>query len=192
MMEQDNFRWEVLLPWIPVTVFLCCWWGGIKVGNIDAGQATIIGALIGGAVAVILDLFESFRNGKAIGKIEETTSGEIKPKVNNINYLAERQTDAMALLVADLEHRKRMEVQFPQGVSGRDMIYAGAKEMLVQCESLNAQYQKAQDKIAELTIQNHDLSQRCESLHLENENLRTQIQQLRKGSATPKKNAQKR
>ncbi len=97
MMEQDNFRWEVLLPWIPVTVFLCCWWGGIKVGNIDAGQATIIGALIGGAVAVILDLFKSFRNGKAIGKIEETTSGEIKPKVNNINYLAERQTDAMAL-----------------------------------------------------------------------------------------------
>ena len=82
-------------------------------GNIDAGQATIIGALIGGAVAVILDLFKSFRNGKAIGKIEETTSGEIKPKVNNINYLAERQTDAMALLVADLEHRKRMEVQFP-------------------------------------------------------------------------------
>ncbi len=75
-------------------------------GNIDAGQATIIGALIGGAVAVILDLFKSFRNGKAIGKIEETTSGEIKPKVNNINYLAERQTDAMALLVADLEHRK--------------------------------------------------------------------------------------
>ena len=43
-----------------------------------------------------------------------------------------------------------------------------------------------------LSIENHDLSQRCESLHLENENLRTQIQQLRKGSATPKKNAQKR
>ena len=43
-----------------------------------------------------------------------------------------------------------------------------------------------------LSFENHDLSQRCESLHLENENLRTQIQQLRKGSATPKKNAQER
>ena len=43
-----------------------------------------------------------------------------------------------------------------------------------------------------LSFENHELSQRCESLHLENENLRTQIQQLRKGSATPKKNAQER
>ena len=37
-----------------------------------------------------------------------------------------------------------------------------------------------------LSFENHELSQRCESLHLENENLRTQIQQLRKGSATQK------
>ena len=43
-----------------------------------------------------------------------------------------------------------------------------------------------------LSFENHDLSQRCESLHLENENLCTRIQQLRKGSATPKKNAQER
>jgi len=131
--------------------------------DIIIALATIAAALIAGVITLVVDCRESKRNGKAIDKISSTTT-DVKPKVENIEKLSQRQAEQMNSLISDLEHRKRMEAQYPQGMSGKDLMLSGVNKMLEQYEKISDQCQKTQEEITQLKIENASLRNQNQKL----------------------------
>ena len=183
-MNQNGSRWYVLLPWVPVVVALYDQRGGAAVESIDAGWATIIAAVIAGGIAIlamIIDLVKTWRNSKTIGDIRNITADKIKPKVDSIDSRTEKQADKIDILISDLDHRKRMEAQFPKEASALDMISSGTSKVLDEFQKLNQQYLESQKEITALKVKNHDLVEKCNRLSVENAKLRGQVQSQGKG-----------
>ncbi len=175
MQEKRNYFW-IILPWLPAVIGACCLWGYIVMVMLAAGNGTmeitvawigaaavVLGAIIAGVVALFGEWKQLKRDGKTIDKISDHAS-ELKPKVENIEKMAEQQSAQMDALVSDLDHRKRMEAQYPQGIAGKDMMMSGINEMLAQYEKISAQYQKAQEKITSLKIENAQLRNQNQQL----------------------------
>lgn len=128
-------------------------------------------ALIGFAGPIVLYVIQGFGNRKKIKQIASDTA-EITPKINNIDYRTEKQLAKLDVLVADVDYRKRLEASFPSGLSGRDMIHAGAQKLLNEGAELNLQHQ-------ELSLKYQQAQNRIMELNAENSQLRSQVAQLR-------------
>lgn len=166
-MDSINIAW-MLLPWVPAVVSLILLWSGQSMGSTDLliALATIAAALIAGAITLIVDCRESKRNGKTIDRIDSTTM-DVKPKVESIEKLSQKQSEQINSLISDLEHRRRMEAQYPQEMSGKDMMMLGVNKLLEQYDKVSNQYQKAQEQIASLKIENSKLRNQNQQLKAE-------------------------
>ncbi len=140
------------------------------INAIIAVAGVVASALIAGATTLVVQGFQFKRDGSIIKDIHEKTTEKIIPTINNIK---ETLTD-------DIKSRKERAEQFPQGASGRDMINSGVSAMFKQYDSINKLYLEAKDQIRELETENANLSCQCDSLSMENAELRGQIRQLEK------------
>lgn len=140
---------------------------------------TLIVGLLTIAGTLIAAHWQLRRDGKSIDGISSDTS-QMKPKVENIEDIAKAQAKDIGLLVSDLDHRKRLEAEFPQGMSGRDLISIGSNRMIEENAQLNRQYQelnllylKAQNSVNELQAENAQLRSQISELKAELEKEQT-------------------
>ena len=184
-MQDTISSWSksiTLLPWLSAVISVFTLWGyvlkviltvenlGVKLTVAVIGvAATVIAALIAGAVALIGQWRQLKRDEKTI----VSTLSEIKPKIDNIDHRTEKQSEKIDILVADVEYRKRLEASFPKGVSGKEMIRAGTTAMLEENENLLRQYRKlslaynvAQNQISELSTENTTLRNKIQELEI--------------------------
>ena len=162
-------EWYLILPWFPVGLAIINLWGEVFMDNGDlitaiiAAAGVILAALIAGVVALIGQSRQLKRDGKSIDETKAIAS-DIQPKINNIDHRTEKQSEKLDIIIADVEYRKRLEANFPNGVSGRDLIQAGIQKLLSEGSELNLQYQElslkyqqAQNRIMELNAENSQL-----------------------------------
>ena len=135
------------------------------VNAIIGAAAVIAAALITGVITLIVQGVQLKRDGKNI-EATQAIAADMKPKVESINKQTEKQTDKLDLLVADLDHRKRLEASNPHGASAREALLSSAQALLEQNAQLAKQYsllmldyQQAQAEIAALKEEIHELRQ---------------------------------
>lgn len=145
----------------------------------DGGQITIIAAIIAMATSFGVESLKAFRNGKTIAAIKDVTSEKIKPQVDYIAKESASQTEKLNSLVSDLEHRKRMEAQYPAAVAGQDMMIAGTNLILKECNELQQHYKDSQKQYGELKAKYRKLSSSYNAVSAENVRLQAELTQAK-------------
>ena len=151
----------------------------INIGVTVLGFLIIFLGVIFGAIILLK------RDSKTIDSISGQTNN-MDPKVGHIEKMAEAQAKDIGLLISDLDHRKRMEAQYPQG-SGKDMIYSGVDKMLEQYKRISDQYWNAKQQISTLQQENAALSEQNKKLLTKNQQLERKIQQLQRQRSGPER-----
>lgn len=170
-------KWCMFILWWPVGLSLINLWRVVFMGTqeliftIISAAAVIVAALITGIVTLIVQIVQLKRDGKMINETK-TIASDIQPKINNIDYRTEKQSEKLEVLVADVDYRKRLEARFPDGLSGRDMLQAGAQKLMEEGAELNHKYQ-------ELSLKYQQSQNRIMELNAENSQLRIQVTELR-------------
>jgi len=172
MKRSNDFPWE-LLPWIVVIFSLFNLWGVaiMSIENIPSAIwvaiigaiATIVGTLIASTVSLIGQGRQAKQDGKRIEKISADTT-HMTPVVANIEKLAQGQSKDMALLVSDLDHRKRMEAMFPQSASAMSIITSGVNKLRDENLAIKLQYENALAENQSLKAENAMLRERIDKL----------------------------
>lgn len=141
------------------------------INTIIATAGVLLAALITGVVTLIVLFVQTKRDGKTIVETKAIAS-DVQPKINNIDYRTEKQSEKIDVLVADVDYRKRVEANFPGGLSGRDMLQTGAQRLLEEGAELNQKYQ-------ELSLKYQQAQIRIMELCVENSQLRSQVAELK-------------
>lgn len=139
--------------------------------TIISAAAVIAAPIIAGIVTLIVQSKQLKRDGRVIDETKAIAT-DIQPKVNNIDYRTEKQLEKIDVLVAEVDYRKRVEANFPSGLSGRDLIHAGTQKLIDEGAERNLQYQ-------ELSLKYQQAQNRIMELNAENSQLRSQVAELR-------------
>ena len=139
--------------------------------TIISAAAVIAAPIIAGIVTLIVQSKQLKRDGRVIDETKAIAT-DIQPKVNNIDYRTEKQLEKIDVLVAEVDYRKRVEANFPSGLSGRDLIHAGTQKLIDEGAERNLQYQ-------ELSLKYQQAQNRIMELNVENSQLRSQVAELR-------------
>lgn len=180
-MKQDRpsslDKWCMFSLWLPVGMSLVNLWRVVFMDNQDlivaiiSAAAVILAALIAGIITLIVQSEQLKRDGKTIDETKTITS-DMHPKINNIDYRTEKQTEKLEVIVADIEYRKRLEATYPKGVSGRDLIDIGTQQLINEGSALNLKYQ-------ELSLRYQEAQNRIMELNTQNSQLRSHVSQLK-------------
>lgn len=163
--------------WCPVGLSLINFWRVVFMGTqeliytIISAAAVIAAPIIAGIVTLIVQSKQLKRDGRVIDETKAIAT-DIQPKVNNIDYRTEKQLEKIDVLVAEVDYRKRVEANFPSGLSGRDLIHAGTQKLIDEGAERNLQYQ-------ELSLKYQQAQNRIMELNAENSQLRSQVAELR-------------
>lgn len=163
--------------WCPVGLSLINFWRVVFMGTqeliytIISAAAVIAAPIIAGIVTLIVQSKQLKRDGRVIDETKAIAT-DIQPKVNNIDYRTEKQLEKIDILVAEVDYRKRVEANFPSGLSGRDLIHAGTQKLIDEGAERNLQYQ-------ELSLKYQQAQNRIMELNAENSQLRSQVAELR-------------
>lgn len=162
--------WQLWLPaWIYAGIIFFLSWRDVHM-SMEQWIGLIV-ALLTIAGTLIATFWQLKRDGKTIDGISSDTT-QVKSDVQHIEKMSEQQSLDLRNLVSDLEHRKRMEAQFPKSVSGQELMEAGSNRLLEENAVLKHEYEDLQrkfgeslDKVNELTAENSRL--RGEITHLQ-------------------------
>lgn len=163
--------------WCPVGLSLINFWRVVFMGTqeliytIISAAAVIAAPIIAGIVTLIVQSKQLKRDGRVIDETKAIAT-DIQPKVNSIDYRTEKQLEKIDVLVAEVDYRKRVEANFPSGLSGRDLIHAGTQKLIDEGAERNLQYQ-------ELSLKYQQAQNRIMELNAENSQLRSQVAELR-------------
>ena len=161
MKGRKDFPWDLLSRSLVILSLFSLW--GTAIMSIEdiptaiwvaiiGAAATIIGTLIANTGSLIGQGRQLKRDGERIEKIS-ADAAEMNPTVVNIEKLAQNQSKDMALLVSDLDHRKRMEAMFPQSASAMSIITSGVNKLQDENLALKLKYENALAEIQSLKSQ---------------------------------------
>lgn len=169
--------WYIYIPVVSAGVssllfWLIYLWGAYFMGYrelitaIIAATATLLAAIVGGIISLIVQGRQLKRDGKTIDETKVAVT-DIKPKVDNTNLVVndveksvsriEERSSKIDFIATEMEVYKRMKSEAGGNGIQPDVLIASMSSVFEENARLRKQYQNARLQIRKLSLENEQL-----------------------------------